>query len=173
MRIVQAGDQQLLSLEPEREVLEDLVSQAGFNCKIEESDRQVVLEVSPASPSDPILLFDAVQPANLGWFSRCQFYVDGFSGAVLQTPLRIANCRDAKGKPLHRLRIAVSTELPTSYRVPGHDQVSEQIVYTVLYNLLVALRETGVAVCGGTGVEPLAGPRSGEPKPAKFSPRPR
>ena len=61
---------------------------------------------------------------------------------------------------MHRVRIALSKELPTSFRVPGHEQVSEQIVYTVLYNLLVALRETGVAVCGGPGIEPLAGPRA-------------
>lgn len=169
MRILQAGDQQLLGLEPEREVLENLVSQAGFDCEIQESGRQVVLEVAPTSPNDPILLFDAVHPANLGWFSRCRFYVDGFSGAVLQTPLTVANCRDAEGQALHRLRIALSKELPTSYRVPGHDQVSEQIVYTVLYNLLVALRETGVAVCGGSGVEPLAGPRSKDTGAKSFS----
>ena len=160
MRILQAGDQKLIGLEPEREIIENLVSQAGFDCELQENGRQVIIEVNPTAPSDPILLFDARHPANLGWFSRCQFYVDGFSGAVLQTPLTIANCRDAEGKPLHRLRIALSKELPASFRVPGHDEVSEQIVYTVLYNLLIALRETGVAVCGGSGVEPLAGPRS-------------
>lgn len=160
MRILQAGDRQLLGLEPEQEILQNLVAQAGFDCELQESDRQVVLEVKPTAPSDPILLFDAGHAANLGWFSRCQFYVDGFSGVVLQTPLTIANCRDAEGRPLHRVRIALSKELPTSFRVPGHEQVSEQIVYTVLYNLLVALRETGVAICGGSAVEPLAGPRS-------------
>lgn len=160
MRILQAGDRKLIGLEPEKEILQNLVAQAGFDCELNESGRQVVLEVKPTAPSDPILLFDAGHPANLGWFSRCQFYVDGFSGAVLQTPLTIANCRDAEGLPLHRVRIALSKELPTSFRVPGHEQVSEQIVYTVLYNLLVALRETGVAVCGGPGIEPLAGPRA-------------
>ena len=56
----------------------------------------------------PLLLFDAADPANLGWFSRCQFYVDGASGAVLQTPIQLANQRDRAG---HALPYAVRLQI--------------------------------------------------------------
>jgi hypothetical protein len=35
--------------------------------------------------------------------------------------------------------------------------VTEQMVYNVLYNFLNALMNTGVGVCGGKVVRPLAG----------------
>jgi hypothetical protein len=41
--------------------------------------------------------------------------------------------------------------------MPGRQPVSEQIVYGVFYNFLNALLNTGVAVCGGALVRPLAG----------------
>jgi hypothetical protein len=157
MRYLQAGGRQLVELEPDHDVIRNLVQQAGFECSIEESARQLILEVTPAAEGDSLLLFDAAQPSNLGWFSRCQFYVDGLTGAVLQTPLTVANCMD-KGKPVsNRMRIALSTELPAGFRLPGRQNLSEQVVYALLYNLLTALRENGVAVCGRGSVLPLAG----------------
>ena len=48
--------------------------------------------------SPPLLLFDAADPANLGWFSRCQFYLDCRTGSVMQTPLTVANKRDRAGR---------------------------------------------------------------------------
>ena len=160
MRILQAGEQQFIGLEPEQEVIENLVAQAGYECTLRENERLFVLEVGPESATDPLLLFDATDPGNAAWFSRCQFYVDSVSRAVLQTPLTLANCRDADGKPIRRLRIALSKELPTSFRLPGGQTVNEQVVYAILYRLLVALRETGVAICGKGGIAPLAGPGS-------------
>jgi hypothetical protein len=41
--------------------------------------------------------------------------------------------------------------------MPGRQPVNEQVIYAVLYNLLNALLNTGVGVCGGPGVKPLAG----------------
>ena len=159
MRYLQAGDRQLVALEPNHDVIRNLVQQAGFECSIEETSRQFVLEVKPAAEGESILLFDAAEPSNLGWFSRCQFYINGLTGWVLQTPLAVANCRDAAGRiDAGRLRVALSTELPAGFRLPGRQAVSEQVVYALLYNLLTALRETGVAVCGKGSVEPLVGP---------------
>lgn len=157
MRFLQAGDQQLVALEPERQMIKNLAAQAGYECEIQEDERHLILKVKPASKGDPMLLFDAGDPANLGWFARCQFYVDAISGAVLQTPLTLANCRDREGRPLHILRIALSKELPASFRLPGRQSISEQVVYALLYNLLVALKESGVAICGKGGIVPLAG----------------
>jgi hypothetical protein len=84
--------------------------------------------------------------------------VDGKSGSVLQTPLAIANQRDRQGKAVpHSVKVQIAKELPGSFRMPGRQPVSEQVVYTVLYNLLNALLNTGVGVCGGPTVKPLAG----------------
>ncbi len=157
MQFLRAGDQQLLFLELERELVEGLVKQAGFDCTMEEDGRRLVLDLTPSGSQDPLLLFDAADPANLGWFSRCQFYVDGRTGAVLQTPLSIANCRDAEGRLKQSVRVSIAKELPAGFHLPGQQAVNEQVVYALLYNLLAALRKTGVAVCGGPVVVPLAG----------------
>lgn len=157
MRFLQAGEQQLIALEPDHDVIRNLVQQAGYECTLQEDQRQLVLEITPASPQEALLLFDASDAANLGWFSRCNFYADAVSGAVLQTPFSLANCLDSDGRPLPKLRISLSKELPATFRLPGRQSVNEQVVYALLYNLLAALKETGVAICGKGGVEPLAG----------------
>jgi hypothetical protein len=116
------------------------------------------LELLAPDRQAPLLLFDAADPGNLGWFSRCQFYVDGRTGGVLQTPIMVANQKDRTGRTLpNALRVQVFKELPTSFRLPGKQPVTEQLVYAVLYNLLNALMNTGVGVCGGPIVKPLAG----------------
>ena len=156
MQFLRAGDQQLLLLEFDRDVISGLVKQAGFDFTVEEDARQLVLEITPLN-KDPLLLFDASDSANLGWFSRCQFYVDGRTGAVLQTPLSVANIREKDGRPRQALRVSVAKELPTTYHLPGQQAITEQVVYALLYNLLAALQTTGVAVCGGPVVTPTAG----------------
>ncbi len=160
MRYLQAAGQKLVALEPDHDVVRNLVEQAGFECRIEEERRQLVLEVSPANEGDTLLLFDAAEPSNLGWFSRCQFYVDGLTGGVLQTPLTLANVRKDGELVLNRLRVGLSTELPAGFRLPGKQNVSEQVVYALLFNLLNALRENGVAICGEGSILPLAGASS-------------
>lgn len=155
MRYLQAGEQRLVALEPDQEMLRSLVSQAGFECEIHERSRQIVLDVVPAE-GERLLLFDASDPANLGWFARSQFYVDGLSGRVLQTPLTLANHRQGGQVRQDRLRIALSTELPAGFRLPGKQDLSEQVVYALLFNLLAALKENGVAVCGKGSVVPIA-----------------
>ncbi len=157
MQFLRAGDQQLVFLELEGDLVLSLAKQAGFECTIQEDKRRMVLEVTPQSPRDPILLFDAADSANLGWFSRCQFYVDGRTGNVLQTPLTIANCRDAEGRLQQSLKVAITKELPAAFHLPGQQTINEQVVYGLLYNLLAGLKNTGVAVCGGPVVVPLAG----------------
>jgi hypothetical protein len=156
MRFLQAGNQKLVALEPEHEIIENLVVQAGFKCKLEEDDRRLLLELK-VTASTAIRLFDASDPANRAWFASCQFYVDGISGAVLQTPLTISNCCDRQGRVVQGLRIALSKELPATFRLPGRQSVSERVVYALLYNFLLALTQSGVAICGKGGIRPLAG----------------
>ena len=158
MQVLQAGPHKLLLLELDREFIENIARQAGFEFRFEEESRRVLLDLNAESRQAPLLLFDAADPANLGWFSRCQFYVDGNSGAVLQTPIHLANQKDRSGHTLpHSIRLQIAKELPVSFRLPGKQEVSEQLVYAVFHNLLRALLNTGVGVCGGSAVKPLAG----------------
>ena len=118
----------------------------------------MTIELSALERNAPLLLFDAADPANLGWFSRCQFYVDGRSGAVMQTPITLANKRERGGKPHQSaVRVAISKELPATFRLPGNQALTEQVFYHLFFNFLNALTKTGVAVCGGGAVRPLAG----------------
>jgi hypothetical protein len=162
MQVVHAGRHKLLRLELDPEFVGNIVKQAGFECKLEENKRGILLELMVSDRESPLLLFDAADPGNLGWFSRCQFYVDGQSGAVLQTPILLANQRDRSGRALpHSIRVQINKELPASFRLPGRQPVTEQMVYAVLYNLLNALLNSGVGVCGGGVVKPLAGRSEG------------
>lgn len=160
MRYLQAGEQQLVALDPDNDTLRQLVQQAGFSCKIVAERRRVNLEVTALEETGPLLLFDASEAANLGWFSRCQFYVDSISGVVLQTPLVVSNCFDGNELARDRLSISMATELPAEFRLPGRRSLTEQVVYALIYNLLTALRETGVALCGRSGIRPLAGSKA-------------
>jgi hypothetical protein len=77
---------------------------------------------------------------------------------VLQTPIALANVYDRKGNlVLHALRVNIAKELPVRFKLPGRVGVSEQVMYQVLYNFLHALQNTGVGLCGGPSVKPLAG----------------
>lgn len=158
MQVLLAGDHKYLLLELDPDFVANIAKQAGFEYKIEDNKRSLCLELLAAGRQAPLLLFDAADPGNLGWFSRCQFYVDGQSGSVLQTPIFVANQRDRAGRSMPQsIRLQITKELPASFRLPGKQPVNEQMVYAVLHNLLNALLNTGVGVCGGSAVEPLAG----------------
>lgn len=158
MQVLQAGTHKILLLELEPELVTDIAKQAGFECRIVDERRVLQVELSAPDRQSPLLLFDAADPSNLGWFSRCQFYVDGNTGNVLQTPLQVANSRDRGGRPLpHTVRVQICKELPANFRLPGKQPVTEQLVYSVLFNFLQALSQVGVGVCGNGIVKPLAG----------------
>lgn len=158
MQVVVAGEHKFLLLELDAEFVASIAKQTGFESRVEENKRSLCLDLLAAGRQAPLLLFDAADPGNLGWFSRCQFYVDGKSGAVLQTPILLANQRDRSGHTLpHSIRLQIAKELPASFRLPGKQPVTEQTIYAVLYNLLNALLNTGVGVCGNGIVKPLAG----------------
>src|SRR5580700_3579334 len=158
MQVLQAGQHKLIFLELEPELVANIAKQAGFETKLKDTQRSITLDLTAMGRQAPLLLFDAADPANLGWFSRCQFYVDGRTGGVMQTPISIANKRDRSGRNVSNgLRIRIAKELPASFRLPGRQPLTEQVLYAMLGNLLGALVKTGVAVCGGTAVQPLAG----------------
>lgn len=158
MQVLQAGEHKFLLLELDPKFVADIAKQAGFESRLEETKRSLSMDLHAVGRQAPLLLFDAADPGNLGWFSRCQFYVDGRSGAVLQTPIQLGNQRDRSGHTLqHGVRVQISKELPANFRLPGKQPVTEQMVYAVLFNLLNALMNTGVGVCGGPVVRPLAG----------------
>jgi hypothetical protein len=158
MQVLQAGPHKLIYLELQPEMVANIARQAGFDAKAKDTQRAIQLDLSATGRQGPLLLFDAADPANLGWFSRCQFYVDGRTGMVMQTPITLANKRDRGGKlHLHSVRLAIAKELPASFRLPGKQPLTEQVFYHLLFNFLNALIKTGVAVCGSGSVQPLAG----------------
>src|SRR5476649_1703106 len=117
MQVLQAGTHKLIYLELQPEMVANIARQAGFDTKAKDSQRTIQLDLSVTGRQGPLLLFDAADPANLGWFSRCQFYVDGRTGGVMQTPLTVANKRDRAGRNVtNALRLRISKELPATFR---------------------------------------------------------
>lgn len=162
MQVLQAGNRQLILLELDPELISGIAKQAGFAAKVTDSGRGWVLELLAEGREGPLLLFDAADPANLGWFSRCQFYVDGNTGAVLQSPFIVANSAGRDGRPVpNAIRLQIAKELPVGFRLPGRQQVTDELVYAVLASFFVALTQNGVAICGGPVVKPLAGRTEG------------
>ena len=158
MQVLQAGQHKLIYLELQTEMVASIARQAGFETKAKDTARTIHLDLATPSRQGPLLLFDAADPANLGWFSRCQFYVDGRNGTVMQTPMTLANRRDRGGKAYsNSVRLSISKELPASFRLPGKQPLNEQVFYHLFLNFLRALIETGVAVCGGGTIQPTAG----------------
>lgn len=158
MQVLQAGVHKLILLELEAETVNNVAKQAGFESRVKDTPRSLQLDLTIPGRNSPLLLFDAADPANLGWFSRCQFYIDGRTGGVMQTPMSVANKRDRSGKnQSNSVRLRISKELPASFRLPGKQPITEQVFYALFQNFLQALTKTGVAVCGGSAVQPLAG----------------
>jgi len=158
MQVLQAGTHKLILLELKAETVNNVAKQAGFESRVKDTDRSIQLDLTAPGRQGPLLLFDAADPANLGWFSRCQFYIDGRTGGVMQTPMTVANKRDRSGKSqANSVRLRIAKELPATFRLPGKQPITEQVFYALFQNFLQALTKTGVAVCGGTAVQPLAG----------------
>ena len=158
MQVLQAGQHKLIYLELQTEMVASLARQAGFEARAKDGTRTIQLDLTAPGRQAPLLLFDAADPGNLGWFSRCQFYVDGRSGAVMQTPITLANKRDRGGRTQRNsVRLAICKELPADFRLPGNQPLTEQVFYHLLVTFLQALLVNGVAVCGGGAVQPLAG----------------
>ncbi len=158
MQMLDAGKHKMVLLELEPEEIQAMLEQLGFYYKIEERKRHLQMEITAIDRETPLLLFDASDPGNLGWFSRCQFYVDGISGCVLQTPIAVANMRDASGHIIpNSVKVQITKELPSEFKLPGKQLLSEEVVYKLLGNFLMALLIVGVAVCGVGPVKPLAG----------------
>ena len=158
MQVLQAGQHKFIYLELQAEMVASIARQAGFETKVKDSRRTIHLDLSAPVREGPLLLFDAADPANLGWFSRCQFYVDGRTGGVMQTPMTLGNKRDRGGKALlTAVRLSICKELPVTFRLPGNQALTEQVFYHLFLNFLNALMKNGVAVCGAGSIQPLAG----------------
>jgi len=158
VQLIEAGNHKIVLLELDVNFVVSLARQLGFECKAEDTRRNLFLDLSVNGRQTPLLLFDATDPGNLGWFSRCQFYVDGSTSAVMQTPFYIANQRDRSGRALpNAIRVQIVKELPSGFRLPGKQALTEQVIYAVLFNFLNSVLSVGVAVCGGRLVKPLAG----------------
>ncbi len=76
----------------------------------------------------------------------------------MQTPMTVANKRDRAGRTVpNGLHLRIAKELPSTFRLPGKQPMTEQSFYAMLNSFLNALVRTGVAICGSSAVQPLAG----------------
>jgi ABC-type glutathione transport system ATPase component len=116
MQVLQAGQYKLIYLELQPEMIASIARQAGFEIRTKDGQRTIQLDLNVPGEQAPLLLFDASDPANLGWFSRCQFYVDGRTGNVMQTPMLLANKRDRGGKAQPML---IATGLTKYFAIRG------------------------------------------------------
>src|SRR5260221_10086017 len=73
MQVLQAGPHKLILFELDLDLGINIARQAGFEVKSEDTARSLVLDLNAPGRQAPLLLFDAADQANLGWFSRCQF----------------------------------------------------------------------------------------------------
>lgn len=154
----QSAQGSYIMLELDEAVVRQAAEQAGFQCTVQDLGRSFCLELTATEREGPLLLFDAADPGNTGWFSRCQYYVDGLTGGVLQTPFHLSNRSDHTGRPMPQsVVVQIAKEVPQHFRLPGRQPVNERMVYTVLYHFLGALMNGGVGLCGRTVVRPLAG----------------
>ena len=117
MQVLQAGRHKLILLEIEAEAVAEVARQAGFESRMRDNERSIQMDLVALNRNSPLLLFDASDPANLGWFSRCQFYVDGLSGTVLQTPIQLANQRDVPYQSLLKVFLAERLEREKARRL--------------------------------------------------------
>jgi hypothetical protein len=125
MQVLQAGQHKLLLLELDPDFIANIAKQTGFEHKLDDGPRTLTLDLAAPDRQGPLLLFDAADPGNLGWFSRCQFYVDGNTGAVLQTPIAVANLKDRSGRAIpNSIRLQITKELPATFRLPGKQPVT-------------------------------------------------
>src|SRR5436309_1978022 len=162
MQVLQAGPHKLILLELDLDLVMNIARQAGFEVKSEDTARSLSLDLTAAGRQAPLLLFDAADQANLGWFSRCQYYVEGRTGVIMQTPITLANQRDRHGRAVpDAIRLRIAKELPSSFQLPGKQAITEQLIYALLQSVLGALTKTGIAVRGGPVVQPLAGRTEG------------
>jgi hypothetical protein len=158
MQLIQAGKHQLVSLEFDQELLRQGAQETGFEIEIDDQPHVTNVTLRARERDTPLLLFDASDPANTGWFSRCLFYVDGRTGVVLQTPFIVGNYYDGQGRlSTKALSLQILKELPQHFRLPGRQPLAEKAVYAVLFNFLNALQKVGVGVCGIGSVRALAG----------------
>jgi hypothetical protein len=70
MQVLQAGEHKFIYLELDTDTITTVAKQAGFEIKIKDGARSVTAELTAPGRQSPLLLFDAADPSNLGWFSR-------------------------------------------------------------------------------------------------------
>ena len=113
-----------------------------------------------------VALIDAAERVRAGDFSArveardevAGDELDSLSRAFNRMTIQLANQRDRSGRALpYSVRLQINKELPASFRLPNKAAVTEQTVYSVLFNFMNALLNTGVGVCGGPVVQALAG----------------
>ena len=86
MQVLQAGQHKFIYLELQPEMVASIARQAGFETKAKDSQRTIHLDLSAPVRQGPLLLFDAADPANLGWFRAASSTWTGAREASCKRP---------------------------------------------------------------------------------------
>jgi hypothetical protein len=113
LQVLQAGRHKLILLELELELLTNLAKQAGFDSKIEDSARSLLLDLTATGRQSPLLLFDAADPANLGWFSDA-------SSTWKAEPAR--SCRHPSRLPTNAIARVIRKPTPFGFASPKNSR---------------------------------------------------
>ena len=144
------GPHKLLLLELDREFIENIARQAGFEFRFEEESRRVLLDLNAETrqaPAAAVRRRRSPAPTSVGFRAASSMWM-ALAAPVLQTPIQLASQRDRSGRALpYSVRLQINKELPASFRLPNKAPVTEQTVYSVLFNFLNALLNTGVPEC--------------------------
>ena len=70
MQVLQAGAHKFIYLEIQPEMVTSIAKQAGFDTRSKDGPRILQVDLTARDRQSPLLLFDAADPGNLGWFSR-------------------------------------------------------------------------------------------------------
>ena len=69
MQLIQAGKHQFVVLEFDHDLLRQGAQETGFEIEIDDQPRVLNVLLRAPGRDSPLLLFDASDPANTGWFS--------------------------------------------------------------------------------------------------------
>ena len=119
MQVLQAGSHKLIYLELQPEMIANIARQAGFETRAKDGPRTIQLDLKRPRTAGSLAAVRCRRSGQPGWFSRCQFYVDGRTGGVMQTPLTLANTRPRRATQRNSVRLCIAKELPVSFRLPG------------------------------------------------------
>ena len=157
MQVLQAGPHKLLLLETDREFMSEKVArQAGFEFRYEEESRRVLLDLNAETPPKPPCCCSTppIPPTSAGFRAASSMWMALAARCCETHPSSSptsATAAAVRCPTTIRLQIQQGAAGESFRRSPTRRPSPSETVYSVLFNFLNALLNTGVGVCGAPG----------------------